>query len=96
MANEYTEFFQVVIQKKGDKMKKILVFLMIISFCGSANALNSTQSITQGSRYYISDHDRGFSTEQVLIVLGVGVIAGLIIYNLVDTKCENGLACVKF
>lgn len=77
-------------------MKKILVFLAIIGFCGNATALQSTQNIQRGKVYYISHDKGGFSAEQTAIVFGIGIITGLIIYNLTATKCENRLICTKF
>lgn len=79
-------------------MKKILVLLAMIGFIGQANALNSITHVTNPSQTrYIVEHDNGYDTSQVLIVLGVGIIAGLIIYNIAtEPRCENGLICTRF
>lgn len=77
-------------------MRRIIIALAIFGVIETADALQSTQNIQHSKIYYVSNNRGEFSAEQTAIVFGIGIITGLIIYNLTDTKCENGLACVKF
>lgn len=76
-------------------MRRIIVALAMIGIIGTANA--NPRPIQRPIPQYrqtviIHDHDR---TDVVPYVFA-GIIAGVIIYHITQTKCDSGLACVKF
>ena len=76
-------------------MRRIIIALAMIGIIGTANA--NARPITRPVPQYrqtviIHDHDR---TDVVPYVFA-GIIAGVIIYHITQTKCENGLICTKF
>lgn len=76
-------------------MKKIMIALAIFGVIETADALQSTQNIQHSKTYYVSNRG-GFSAEQTAIVFGIGIITGLIIYNLTETRCQSGIICTRF
>lgn len=74
-------------------MRRIIIALAMFGIIGTANA--NARPITrpvQRQTVIIHDHDR---TDVVPYVFA-GIIAGVIIYHITQTKCDSGLACVKF
>lgn len=73
-----------------------IIALALCCIIGTANA-NPRPIPRPAPQYHhqtviIHDHDR---TDAVPYVFA-GMVAGIIIYHITQTKCENGLACVKF
>lgn len=77
-------------------MRKITIALAMIGIIGTANA-NPRPIPRHAPQYYhktviIHDHDK----TDVMPYVFVGLIAGVIIYEITQTRCDSGLACVKF
>lgn len=76
-------------------MRKITIALAMIGIIGTANA--NPRPIPRPIPHHnqtiiIHDHDK----TDVMPYVFVGLIAGVIIYHITQTKCDSGLACVKF
>lgn len=77
-------------------MRRIIVALAMIGIIGTANA--SPRPIPRHvPQYYhktviIHDHDK----TDVMPYVFVGLIAGVIIYEITQTKCDSGIICTHF
>lgn len=76
-------------------MRRITIALAMIGIIGTANA--NPRPIPRPIPQYrqtviIHDHDR---TDVVPYVFA-GIIAGVIIYHLTETRCQSGIICTRF
>ena len=76
-------------------MRRIIVALAMIGIIGTANANPRPipRPIPQRNHQTVIIHEH--KTDVVPYVFA-GIIAGVIIYHITQTKCDSGLACVKF
>lgn len=76
-------------------MQRIIVALGLIGIIGtaSANVRPIPRPAPQYRRQTIIIHEQ---RKDVVPYVFAGMVAGIIIYHITQTKCENGLACVKF
>lgn len=71
-------------------MKKIIIALAILGIIGTADA--NPRQIRQYRQTVIIHENK----TDVVPCIVFGVITGVIIYHITQTKCENGLICTKF
>ena len=76
-------------------MRKITIALAMIGIIGTANA--NPRPIPRPIPHHnqtiiIHDHDK----TDIMPYVFVGLIAGVIIYEITQTKCDSGIICTHF
>ena len=76
-------------------MRKITIALAMFGIIGTANA--NPRPIPRPYRHHsqtiiIHDHDK----TDIVPYIFVGLIAGVIIYEITQTRCDSGIICTHF
>lgn len=76
-------------------MRRIIVALAMIGIIGTANANPRPipRPIPQRHHQTVIIHEH---KTDVMPYVFVGIIAGVIIYHLTETRCQSGIICTRF
>lgn len=73
-------------------MRKVIFLFVMIGIIGTANAtVRPIPRPIQRQTVIIHEHKT-----DVMPYVFVGIIAGVIIYHLTETRCQSGIICTRF